>query len=310
MWRPLLSTHSSKRFWKFLITRCSMLGEIATTSSLMLFQIHRCPWFLFIHLALEISLEEEVLRLGTLVPINIEVQTKYPLSQDRIAVFEIHLHSKSPMFYKLSLHDDWNALSLARRALKDKFPTPTFPLTTVMPNRQVFLPDPVQEQGWSPVICHFTVMSKIANVSGKWRLHQICLQSEVWPFHIDPIERFILLRCDTVVVGWVVPDVSKDRTVFFFRVSEFKQMIFLALLDSEYSNSRFCASGSPDLLFVGCHALPTGTFYKCNSPIIAFNNLKPKIRIYVFTMRGDREISVIVMTRYAVDDPRFESQQV
>jgi len=34
-WRPLLSTHSPKRFWKFCITRCSMLGEIAVTSSLM-----------------------------------------------------------------------------------------------------------------------------------------------------------------------------------------------------------------------------------------------------------------------------------
>jgi len=32
----------------------------------VLFQIHRCPWFLFVHLALEISSEEEVLRLGTL----------------------------------------------------------------------------------------------------------------------------------------------------------------------------------------------------------------------------------------------------
>ena len=34
-------------------------------------------------------------------------------------------------------------MSLARRALKDKFPTPTVPLTTVLPNRQVFLPDSV-----------------------------------------------------------------------------------------------------------------------------------------------------------------------
>jgi hypothetical protein len=34
-------------------------------------------------------------------------------------------------------------LSLARRALKKKFPTPTVPLTTVLQNRQVFLPDPV-----------------------------------------------------------------------------------------------------------------------------------------------------------------------
>jgi len=34
-------------------------------------------------------------------------------------------------------------LSFARRALKDKFPMPTVLLTAVLPNRQVFLPDPV-----------------------------------------------------------------------------------------------------------------------------------------------------------------------
>jgi hypothetical protein len=84
------------------------------------------------------------LRLGTLVPINIEVPTKYQLSHNyRIVVFEIRIHSKSPMLYRPALHDDWNALSLARRALKDKFPTPTVPLTAVLPNHQVFLPDPI-----------------------------------------------------------------------------------------------------------------------------------------------------------------------
>jgi hypothetical protein len=70
----------------------------------VLFQIHRCPRFLFVHLALAISSEEEVLRLGTLVPINIEVPTKYSLSHDRIVVFEIRLHSKNPMFCRPSLH--------------------------------------------------------------------------------------------------------------------------------------------------------------------------------------------------------------
>jgi hypothetical protein len=102
-WRRLL-THSRKRFWKFCITRRSMLGEIAATSPLMLFQVHRCPWFIFVHLALEISSEEEVLRLGTRVPMNIEVPTKCPLSQDRIVVFEICLHIKSPMLYRPALH--------------------------------------------------------------------------------------------------------------------------------------------------------------------------------------------------------------
>jgi len=111
----------------------------------VLFQIHRCPWLLFVHLAFEISSEEEVLRLGTLVPMNIEVPTKYPLSQDRI-VFEIRLHSKNPMLYRPTLHGSWNALSIAKRALKDKFSTPTVPLTTVLQNRQVFLPDPIEEK--------------------------------------------------------------------------------------------------------------------------------------------------------------------
>jgi len=109
----------------------------------VLFQIHRCPRFIFVHLALEISSEEEILRLGTLVPMNIEVPTKYPLSQDRIVILENRLHSKSPMLYRPALHGNRNALSLARRALKDKSPTPTVPLTTVLQNRQVFLPDPV-----------------------------------------------------------------------------------------------------------------------------------------------------------------------
>jgi len=107
------------------------------------FQIHRYPWFLLVHLALEISSEEEILRLGTLVPINIEVSKKYSLSQDRIVVFEIRLHSKSPMLYRPALHGNSNALCLARRAPTDKFPTPTVPLITVLQNRQVFLPDPL-----------------------------------------------------------------------------------------------------------------------------------------------------------------------
>jgi hypothetical protein len=65
------------------------------------------------------------------------------LSHDSIVVFENRLHSKSPMLYTPGLHGNWNALSLAKRALKDKFPTPTVPLTTVLPNRQVFLPNPI-----------------------------------------------------------------------------------------------------------------------------------------------------------------------
>jgi hypothetical protein len=72
----------------------------------VLFQIHSCPLFLFVHLALDISSEEEVLRLGTLVPMNIEVPTKYPLSQDRIVVFEIRFQNQSPMLYRPELHSN------------------------------------------------------------------------------------------------------------------------------------------------------------------------------------------------------------
>jgi len=110
----------------------------------VLFQVHRYAWFLFVHLALEISPEEEVLLLRTLIPMNIEVPTKYQLSHnDRIVVFENRLHKENPMPYRPALQGNWNALSLTRRALKDKFPTLTVPLTAVLPNRQVFLPEPV-----------------------------------------------------------------------------------------------------------------------------------------------------------------------
>jgi len=82
-----------------------MLGEIAATFSLMFcFKSTIVLVFLFLHLALEISSEEEVLRLGTLVSMNIEVPTKYQLSQDRVVVFEIRLHSKSPMLYRPAVH--------------------------------------------------------------------------------------------------------------------------------------------------------------------------------------------------------------
>jgi hypothetical protein len=71
----------------------------------VLFQVHHCPWFLFILLALDISSEEEVLRLGTLIPMNIEVPTKYqPSHNDRIAVFENRLNNKNLMLYRPALH--------------------------------------------------------------------------------------------------------------------------------------------------------------------------------------------------------------
>jgi len=48
--------HSLQHVWR---NCCNFFPDV-------LFQIHHCPWFLFVHLALEISSEEEVLRLGTL----------------------------------------------------------------------------------------------------------------------------------------------------------------------------------------------------------------------------------------------------
>jgi hypothetical protein len=81
-----------------------MLGEIAATSPMFCFKSTVVLGFFFVHFALEIPSEEEVLRLGTLVPMNIQVPTKYRLSQDRIVVFEIRLHSKSPMLYRPALH--------------------------------------------------------------------------------------------------------------------------------------------------------------------------------------------------------------
>jgi hypothetical protein len=54
------------------------------------------------------------------------------VSQNRIVVFEIRFYNKSLLLYRPALHGNWNALSLNRRALKDKFPTPTVPLTTVL----------------------------------------------------------------------------------------------------------------------------------------------------------------------------------
>jgi hypothetical protein len=79
---------------------------------------------------------------NTVVPMNTEVPTKYPLSHsNRIVVFEIGLHSAHPTLYWPALHGNWNALSLARRELKENFPMLTVPLTAVLQNRQVFLPN-------------------------------------------------------------------------------------------------------------------------------------------------------------------------
>ena len=99
---------------------------------------------------------------NTVVPMNIEVPTKYPLSHNaRIAVLEIRLQSERPILYRPALRGNWSALSLARRPLKDKFPTPTILLTAVLPNRQVFLPNPVHGPSEGLVKRKLIIVSRI-----------------------------------------------------------------------------------------------------------------------------------------------------
>jgi len=141
-WRPLLSAHSRKRgtsekslTQSFDVLRSSKWRLSSWTFS---FCSRRC------FSAVSHPQQYSIATRDTVVPMNIEVPTKYPLSHnDRIVVLEIRLHGESPILYRPALHGNWNALSLARRALKDKFPTSMIPLTAVLPNRQLFLPYPV-----------------------------------------------------------------------------------------------------------------------------------------------------------------------
>ena len=141
-WRPLLSAHSRKRGTsdKSLTQSFDVLSSSKWRLSSWTFPFcgRRC------FSAVSHPQQYSIAPSDTVVPMNIEVPTKYPLSHNaRIIILEVRLHSESPMLYRSALHGNWNALSLARKALKDKFPTPTVPLTAVFPNRQVFLPDPV-----------------------------------------------------------------------------------------------------------------------------------------------------------------------
>ena len=141
-WRPLLSAHSCKR--RTSDKRLTQLFDDLRSSEWRLsswtfsFCSRRC------FSAVSHPQQYSIATSDTVVPVNIEVRTKYPLShKDRIVVLEIRLHSENPMLYRPALHGNWSALSLSRRTLKDKFPTPTILLKAVSQNRQVFLPDPV-----------------------------------------------------------------------------------------------------------------------------------------------------------------------
>ena len=133
-WRPLLSEHSRKRrtsdkslTHSFDVFRSSKWRLSSWTFS---FCGRRC------FSAVSHPQQYSIATRDTVVPMNIEVPTKYLLSHnDRTVVLESRLHSESPMLYRPALLGNWNALSLARRALKDKFPTPTIPLIAVLPNR-------------------------------------------------------------------------------------------------------------------------------------------------------------------------------
>ena len=139
-WRPLLSAHSRKPrtcdkslTQSFDVLRSSKWRLSSWTFS---FCSRRC--FSAVYHPQQYSIATR----DTVVPMSTEVPTKCPLSHnDRIVVLEIRLHSESPMLYRSALYGNWNALSLARRALKDKFPATTFRPRAVLPNRQVFLPD-------------------------------------------------------------------------------------------------------------------------------------------------------------------------
>jgi hypothetical protein len=133
-----LSTHSHKRFWKFCITRCSMLGEIAATSSLIFclkstavldFFLTPCSW----DIPRGRSIATRDIRSDEYWSAD-EISTE---SQRQNRFFENRLHSENPILYRPALHENWNALTLARRELTDKFPTPMVPLTTVLANHQV-----------------------------------------------------------------------------------------------------------------------------------------------------------------------------
>ena len=119
-WRPLLSAHSCRRRAsdKILTQSFDVLRSSKWRLSSWTFSF--CGRRRFS--AASHPQQYSIATSDTVVPMNIEVPTKYPLSHnDRIVVLEIHLHSESTMLYRPPLHGNWNALSLARRALKNKF---------------------------------------------------------------------------------------------------------------------------------------------------------------------------------------------
>jgi len=161
-WHPLLSAHSRKRTTsdKSLTQSFDVLRSSEWRLSFWTFPFcgRRC------FSAVSHPQQYSIATRDTVGPMNIEEPTKYPLTHnDRIVVLEIRLHSESPMLYRPALHGNWNALSLARRALKDKFPTPTVPITAVLQNRQVFLQDLVLVLVFLKTMCNQNILKNRKN---------------------------------------------------------------------------------------------------------------------------------------------------
>jgi len=102
-WRPLLSAHSRK--WR----TSDKSSKWRLSSWTFPFCDRRC--FSAVSHPQQYSIDTS----DAVVPMNIEVPTKCPLSHnDRIFVLAIRLHSENPVLYRSALHGNWNALSLAR----------------------------------------------------------------------------------------------------------------------------------------------------------------------------------------------------
>jgi hypothetical protein len=136
------------------------------------------------------------------------------------------------MLYRPALHGNWNALSLARRGLKDKFPTPTVPLTAVLSNHRVFLPEPIEIQTgtvsswqyslWPHVrmlmLCLLFRNMKITSVSwnrGFWCTNKSWfLQSEYFLKHINL--KWLFYMCTEVMQkcqAWYLTSLETNQSL-------------------------------------------------------------------------------------------------
>ena len=119
-WRPLLSAHSRQRRTsdKSLTQSFDVLRSSKRSLSSWTFSFcgRRC------FSAVSHPQQYSIAISDTVVPMYIEVPTKYRLSHHIIIVLEIRLHSESPMLFRPELHGNWNALSLARTGAQGQIP--------------------------------------------------------------------------------------------------------------------------------------------------------------------------------------------